>query len=103
LLARIDEVAKEFGVATDDNLLDQALVAEILESLYGTQAVTSLQWEVSKAIKWAKAIAEWFRDPIRGAGSLVAEGIEKVAWQTDDARKELLKKIFQSNPVIEWK
>lgn len=95
LMKRIDDVSGVYGVGNKQRLLDQALFANTLEDLYGTQAVTSLQGEVTKAINRTQALAEGLRNPIQGVGSLVAEGVERVAGQTDEAKIKALTKLLQ--------
>jgi len=94
-IAKIDEIAKRFGVDTTDNLLDQALFTEILEDLYGTQAITSLRGEVEKAVGGLRAVVDGIRDPIRGIGNIAGEVIERVSGQTENARRQFLKDIFK--------
>lgn len=93
-LGKLDEISRAFDIPVSGNLLDQALFSEILEKLYGTQAITSLQGEVSKAIQGVQNVTQALRDPIRGVGQLVASGIETVAGQTDSARKNFLRELL---------
>lgn len=93
-IAKIDEVAKIYKVQTGDNLLDQALFTEILEELYGTQAITSLRGEVEKAVGGIRTVVDALRDPIRGLGSAAGEIVERVSGQTENARKQFLKDTF---------
>lgn len=91
LLDKIDAVAKKYKVETGENLLDQALFTEILEDLYGTQATTSLQGEVKKAI----GALDVLRDPVKGIPKAAAEGVETLTARTADARKEFIKQLLK--------
>lgn len=93
-ISRLDEYAGKYGVEKPGNLYDQVLITEILERMYGTQAITSLQGEVQKALKGVQAVSEIVRDPIRGAGRALGGTIDIVAGQTDEARKQFLRNLF---------
>lgn len=93
-IAKIDEVAKAYNIQTGDNLLDQALFTEILENLYGTQAITSLRGEVEKAVGGVRTAVDLLRNPLQGAGTIAGNVVEAVAGQTDNARKKFLKDLF---------
>jgi len=92
LLAKIDAVAGDYGVANDMSLFDQVRFANSIENLYGTQAVYSLQGEVQKAVQGATRIAQGLRNPIAGAGELLAGGVERIAGITDESKKKALLK-----------
>lgn len=94
-LARLDDISSRYGIETEGNLLDQLLFTEILEKVYGTQAITSLQGEVQKAIRGVQGITQGIRDPIRGAGQLIGSTIENIAGQTDEARKQFLRNLLK--------
>lgn len=99
-LENVDNMAAKYGVKTPDNLTDQALIAEVLEEVYGTQAVTSLQGEVNKAIKGAAAVSKGLRNPVAGAGEVAANLVEKIAGQTDDAKKAFLNDLFSQGDEL---
>src|SRR5690606_8929107 len=63
------------GTGSNVNIADLTEFTELLEDMYGTQAITGLGETVSKAINRTQAVVSGLRDPIRGAGSLVAEGV----------------------------
>lgn len=93
-LKELDDIGTKYGVSTADNLLDQALFAEVLENLYGTQAITSLQGEVTKAVKGAAKVAGAVRDPLKLAGDAVEFGVGKITRQTDADKIKALKEIL---------
>lgn len=90
LVEQLDKVSKQYGGKYTDNLLDQALFTEILEDVYGTQATTSLQGQVARAVKGTKKVIEGVRDPIKGAGELLATGAEKIAGISPENKKKIL-------------
>jgi hypothetical protein len=89
LTEQLDKVTKQYGGKFDDNLLDQTIFAEILEDVYGTQAVTSLQGEVAKAIKGTARVIEGIRNPIKGVGDLVATGAEKSLGINEENKRKI--------------
>lgn len=95
-IARLDEYTQKYGIERAGNLYDQVLLTEILERMYGTQAITSLQGEVQKAVRGAQTLANIARDPLRGAGEVLAGGIETITGQTDAARRAFLRDLFSS-------
>lgn len=88
--ANLDEFAKNYGKKFDGNLVDQTMFTELLEDVYGTQATTSLQGQVERAVKNANKVTTLLRDPIKGVGELAAEGYEKIAGVSDETRKKIL-------------
>ena len=90
LVEDLDIISKQYGGKYTDNLLDQALFTEILEDIYGTQATTSLQGQVARAVKGTQKVIEGVRDPIKGAGELLATGAEKIAGISPENKKKIL-------------
>lgn len=90
LVEQLDLIAKQYGGKFDDNLVDQALFTEILEDVYGTQATTSLQGQVERAMGNTQAVIEGVKDPIRGLGKLFAKVVEKTQGISDDNKKRVL-------------
>jgi hypothetical protein len=90
LVEQLDKVAKQYGGKFDDNLLDQTLFTELLEDVYGTQATTSLQGQVARAVKGTQKVIEGVRNPIKGAGELLATVAEKTAGITPENKKKIL-------------
>lgn len=95
-LQRLDDYLDRYGIEKPGNLVAQFRFAEALERMYGTQAITSLQGEVNKAIRGAQTAANIVRDPIRGAGELLAGSIETITGQTDAARRAFLRSLFSA-------
>lgn len=87
-LQELQKVAKEHGVAVETNPVDQALFAQVLESVYGTPAITGLQGEVGKSIRTAVGMAT------NPHGTLVQKGIEMLD-NLGKADPEMKKKIIQ--------
>lgn len=90
----LDEYAKKYGVKTNGNLYDQLLITEDLEKIYGTQAITGLQGEVKKAIQTAQKIIQGVRNPVQGVLDVAASGAERAIGQTDEARTQFLRDLF---------
>lgn len=95
LVEELDLVAKNYGGKFDDNLLDQALFTEILEDVYGTQATTSLQGQVQRAVTGGKKVIEAIKNPIQGAGELVADVTEKVLGISPENKKKILLELLK--------
>lgn len=95
LLADFDEVGAKYGIKSKDNLVDQALFTEILEDIYGTQATTSLQGQVARAVKGTQRAIAGIRDPIKGVGDLIATGTERSLGITDENKKKILSALLR--------
>ncbi len=90
LVEDLDLTAKQYGGQFDDNLLDQALFTEILEDVYGTQATTSLQGQVQRAVTGGKKVIEAIRNHVQGAGELVAGATEKILGISPENKRKIL-------------
>lgn len=95
LIEQLDNTSKAYGGKFKDNLIDQALFTEILEDIYGTQATTSLQGQVGRAIKGTQRVIEGVRDPIKGAGDLLATSAEKVLGVSEENKKKILSALLR--------
>lgn len=95
LLDEVDTVGAKYGVGTNDNLIDQALFTEILEETYGTQATTSLQGQVKRAVQGTKKTIQGIRNPIEGAGELLASGVESILGISDENKRKLLLELLR--------
>jgi len=95
LLGDFDEIGAKYGLKSKDNLVDQALFTEILEDIYGTQATTSLQGQVARAVKGTQRVIEGVRDPLKGAGDLLATGAEKFLGVSDENKKKILSALIR--------
>lgn len=95
LVEELDLIAKNYGGKFDDNLLDQALFTEILEDVYGTQATTSLQGQVQRAVTGGKKIIEAIKNPVQGAGELVAGATEKILGISPENKKKILLELLK--------
>lgn len=95
-LSKLDDFASRYEVEKSGNLYDQALLSEILEEMYGTQAVTSLRGETEKALKGVQRVISGIRNPVQGAGDLIAAGVEKITGQTDEGRREFLRELLSN-------
>lgn len=95
LVEELDLIAKNYGGKFDDNLLDQALFTEILEDVYGTQATTSLQGQVQRAVTGGKKIVEAIKNPVQGAGELVAGATEKILGISPENKKKILLELLK--------
>lgn len=95
LVEELDLIAKNYGGKFDDNLLDQALFTEILEDVYGTQATTSLQGQVQRAVTGGKKILEAIKNPVQGAGELVAGATEKILGISPENKKKILLELLK--------
>lgn len=95
LVEQLDKTAKLYGGKFDDNLIDQALFTEILEDIYGTQATTSLQGQVARAVKGTQKVIAGIRDPLKGAGELLAHGAEKALGVSDENKRKILSALLK--------
>jgi hypothetical protein len=95
LVEQLDKTSKVYGGKFKDNLIDQAMFTEILEDVYGTQAVTSLQGQVARAVKGTQKVMEGVRNPLKGAGDLLAAGIEKSMGVSDKNKKKILQSLLK--------
>ena len=95
LVEELDLIAKNYGGKFDDNLLDQALFTEILEDVYGTQATTSLQGQVQRAVTGGKKIVEAIKNPVQGARELVAGATEKILGISPENKKKILLELLK--------
>ncbi len=95
LIEQLDKTSKAYGGKFTDNLIDQALFTEILEDIYGTQATTSLQGQVGRAVKGTQAVIEGVRNPIKGAGELIATGAEKALGVSEENKKKILSALLR--------
>lgn len=95
LIEQLDLTAKQYGGKFDDNLIDQALFSEILEDIFGTQATTSLQGQVGRAVKGTQRVISGLKDPLKGAGDLLATGAEKLAGISDENKRKILEALLR--------
>lgn len=95
LIEKLDLTSKQYGGKFDDNLIDQALFTEILEDIFGTQATTSLQGQVGRAVKGTQKAIAGLRDPIKGVGDLLATGAEKLAGISDENKRKILEALLR--------
>lgn len=86
-LDNLQKTADEFGVSSGHNLTDQALFSQILEGMYGTQAITGLQGEVGKAIGTAM---KFKTNPVGATIEAGIDAIEKARNITPEAKKKVL-------------
>jgi len=95
LVTNLDDTAKLYGKEFNDSLIDQALFTEILEDIYGTQATTSLQGQVGRAVKGTQKVIAGIRDPIKGTGELLATGAEKAMGISDENKRKVLEALLR--------
>lgn len=96
MIENLDNTSKLYGKVFEDNLVDQALFTEILEDIYGTQATTSLQGQVERAVHGGKKVIEGLRDPIKGIGELLATSAEKMAGISPENKKKVLLSLLRN-------
>lgn len=94
LMEDIEKLSKQYGLSIEQNLIDQALFALMLEDIYGTQAITSFRGQIEKAVSGVQRVTEGLRNPTKGAGDLLATGTEKVLGISDKGKKALLKELL---------
>jgi len=99
-LSTLDSTAVKYKVQTGDNLLDQALVAEILEDIYGTQAITGFRGQIERAIRTTKNVADLLRNPVRGIANMAGDIAETVSRQRPVDREAFLKALFNNTLEI---
>jgi hypothetical protein len=95
LVEALDNTSKSFGKTFDDNLIDQALFTEILEDVYGTQATTSLQGQVARAVRGTQRFMEGIRNPVQGVGDVLASGTERIMGISDENKKKVLTSLLR--------
>lgn len=95
LVDALENTSKAYGKQFDDNLIDQALFSEILEDIYGTQATTSLQGQTARAIRGTQKVMAGLRDPLKGAGELIATGAEKSLGISAENKKKVLSALLR--------
>lgn len=96
LIEQLDKISKKYGGKFDDNLVDQAIFTEILEDVYGTQATTSLQGQTARAIKGTQKVIEGLRNPVQGAGELLATTAEKLTGISPERKKKILEALIRN-------
>lgn len=96
LIEQLDTTSKKYGGKFKDNLVDQAIFTEILEDVYGTQATTSLQGQTARAIKGTQKVIEGLRNPIQGAGELLATTAEKLTGVSPEKKKAILEALIRN-------
>ena len=96
LIEQLDKISKKYGGKFDDNLLDQAIFTEILEDIYGTQATTSLQGQTARAIQGTQKVIEGLRNPVQGAGELLATTAEKLTGISPERKKKILEALIRN-------
>lgn len=97
LIEAVDKTAKQYGGKVKDNLVDQALFTEILEDVYGTQATTSLQGQVRRAVSGTQKLIAGVRNPVQGVGEAVATIAEKTAGISPENKKKILKALLSAS------
>lgn len=98
LLPQLEEVATKYGVNTGDNLIDQAIMVDLIEEVYGTQATTGVQGQVGRGVQNAigatQKVLAGVRDPIKGAGELAATVAEKVGGLSPEKKRQVLRSLL---------
>lgn len=95
LVESLDKTSEMYGKKFDDNLIDQALFTELLEDIYGTQATTALQGQVSRAVQGTQRVIQGIRNPIEGIGDIVASGAEKALGISDEKKRAVLRSLLR--------
>jgi len=95
LVADLDNTSKLYGKEFSDSLVDQAIFTEILEDIYGTQATTSLQGQVARAVNGTQRVMAGIRDPIKGVGDLIATGAEKSIGVSEENKRKVLEALIR--------
>jgi len=72
-------------------------IAERIEDVYGTQAITGLKGQAERALRGTKALAEGLRNPINGIGSIAGDVVERVAKQRPEDRLEFIRNVLNTN------
>jgi len=86
-LQNLQKTSDEFGVGTDQNIVDQGLFANVLEDIYGNPAVTGIQGQMGKALSRG---AEFADAPIRSTLQLGIDKAEQLRGITPEAKKKVL-------------
>ena len=92
-LQSLENTAKAHGVTVATNPVDQALYAQVLESIYGTPAVTGLQGEVGKAIKTA---IKFKTNPLGAGIEMAGDALDKARNITPEEKKRVLQQFIDS-------
>lgn len=91
-LQNLQNIADEYGVASEKNLVDQSIFAQILESTYGTQAITGIQGEMTKALRKGLDFAD---RPVGATGDFLIEKLGKMRDVTPEQRKKVIDLFLQ--------
>lgn len=94
-LAQIDALSRQYNLADKGSYANQALFAEQLEDIFGTQAITGLRGQTERAVRGIGAVAEALRNPIRGAGNLAGGIVETLARQRPQDRLRFLRELLE--------
>ena len=94
-ISQLEKVLKDNGIKVSDDLKTQTKFAELLESIFGTQAVTSLKGQVESGVRGAAKGLNLIKNPIGGTIDLAGDLAEKVFSKDDQARIDFLKKFFE--------
>lgn len=86
-LDNLQKTADEYKVSTGHNLTDQALFTQILESVYGTQATTGLQGELTKALKKGAQFAD---APVKTSIEAGIDKLDSLRNISPEAKKKVL-------------
>lgn len=100
-VAELQDFAEQLGLkGADQNIIDQALVYDIIEKLFGSEATMSLSGEVTKAIDAAQMggkVINAIRNPASGALNLAADVAEKLTKRTPEQRQKFLQELLKSS------
>lgn len=89
----MQETAKKLGIEPPANIQELTLFAEILEDMFGTEAITGLKGTIEKGVSGARKILSG--DVVGGAGAFFGEGIDFIAGQRPQDRIDFLKNLLK--------
>jgi len=96
-LQNLQETATKYGISTEKNPVDQALFAQVLESVYGTPAITGLQGEVGKAFRTGVRLLTDTKGTLVDKG---IEAIEKLQGVSPEEKKRVLQMFLKTTEDI---
>lgn len=95
-LQMLKETSTEYGIVLDTDPAKQAVFAQVLEKMYGNQAVTGIQGEMSKALQTA---IEFKTNPLMASVKKGAEIIDKLQGATEAEKKRVLRDFLKDNAL----
>lgn len=93
VIGKVQDIAKKYGFKGNEDVIRQVVFADLLESIYGTQATTGLQGQVEKAVTGAGA--RLMQGNYAGAAMSAAKsGVDAARGVSKEGQIEALRKLI---------